>query len=163
MSYILSHIRHLQNIIYKYNLKSKSIRLLPFTSSYLLNMTDLSNDNEQVDNERSREYVSLPEKAHRNHLRLQSFVDRYGTEDPQVSPGGRVKNYVRKKCSSLTFEYCINAFFNKIPLIRCLKEYKIRKNLFGDIIAGITVAIMHIPQGMAYGVLTTLPPIHGKR
>ena len=56
----------------------------------------------------------------------------------------------------------MSVFFNKIPLIRCLKEYKFRKYLFGDIISGITIAIMHIPQGMAYGVLTTLPPVHGK-
>jgi solute carrier family 26 protein len=31
----------------------------------------------------------------------------------------------------------------------------------GDIIAGITVAIMHIPQGMAYGLLAGLDPIVG--
>jgi hypothetical protein len=105
-------------------------------------MTDLLNDNEHVENE----YSCVTENTRRN-VRLQSFIDRYGTDEPQLSSIDHVKKYVRKKYSSLTFEYCINAFLNKIPLIRCLTEYKIRKNLFGDIISGITVAIMHIPQG----------------
>jgi hypothetical protein len=109
-------------------------------------MTYPYSDNEQVDNDRTDEYFSVPEGAHRSH-RLQSFVDRYGINNPQMSRFDRAKGYVRKKSSSLTFEYCINAFLNKIPLIRCLKEYSIRKNLFGDIISGITVAILHIPQG----------------
>lgn len=104
-------------------------------------MTQLYNDNEQND-----EFDSVFEENGRNR-RLHSFVDEYGIDLPQISVFDHAKKYVGKKCSSLTCEYCINSFLNKIPLIRCLKEYNIRKNLFGDIIAGITVAIMHIPQG----------------
>ncbi|UJR30412.1 hypothetical protein I4U23_017947 [Adineta vaga] len=97
----------------------------------------------------------------RRNLRLQSFVDRYGIEEEHLTTFERTKRYARKQCSLFTLECCTNAFLNKVPLIRCLKNYNIRKNLFGDIIAGITVAIMHIPQGMAYGALTTLPPVYG--
>ncbi|CAF1253318.1 unnamed protein product [Adineta steineri] len=123
-------------------------------------MTHLSSINEQIESDPNDEFCSAQEDSYRN-LRLQSFVDRYGIEEEQISSIDRAKQYVRKKCSSLTMECCLNAFLNKIPLIRCLYEYNVRKNLFGDVIAGITVAIMHIPQGMAYGTLTTLPPVHG--
>jgi len=112
----------------------------------MLDMIHLYSDKEQAGNEHNEEYFSIPEETRRNH-RLQSFVDCYGINEPQMSSIDRAKGYVKKKFSSLTFECCSNAFLNKIPLIRYLKEYNIRKNLFGDIISGITVAIMHIPQG----------------
>jgi len=46
------------------------------------------------------------------------------------------------------------------PLLNTLKNYN-TLNLKGDLIAGITVGIMLIPQGMAYAVLAGLPPVYG--
>lgn len=37
-----------------------------------------------------------------------------------------------------------------IPLIGWLSSYDWKNNILGDIIAGITVAVMHIPQGMLH-------------
>jgi hypothetical protein len=68
-------------------------------------------------------------------------------EESYISTADHIKHYLKKQCASLSFLCCLNSFLDKIPLLRCLKEYNLRKNLFGDIIAGITVAIMHIPQG----------------
>ena len=132
--------------LYKYNLTSTTIHSTSFQVQIICGMSHLYSVNEQVDNELNDENCFIPEESRRN-LRLQSFVDRYGNEELEISSTDRTKQYVRKKCSSLNFECCINAFLNKIPIIRCLKEYNIRKNLFEDIISGITVAIMHIPQG----------------
>jgi MFS superfamily sulfate permease-like transporter len=42
-----------------------------------------------------------------------------------------------------------------------IKNYRIKEFLLADILAGLTVGIMHIPQGMAYALLATLPPIYG--
>lgn len=47
-----------------------------------------------------------------------------------------------------------------IPLVETLRSYK-KQDLRGDLSAGITVAIMLIPQGMAYAVLAGLPPVYG--
>jgi len=48
-----------------------------------------------------------------------------------------------------------------IPSIAWLKGYDFRKDLSGDLSAGLTVAVMLIPQGMAYAMLAGLPPIVG--
>jgi len=47
-----------------------------------------------------------------------------------------------------------------IPILEWLPSYK-AKDLKGDVIAGITVGVMLIPQGMAYAMLAGLPPIFG--
>ncbi|MEM8896832.1 MAG: solute carrier family 26 protein [Bacteroidota bacterium] len=46
------------------------------------------------------------------------------------------------------------------PFLSWIPGYD-RKNLSGDISAGITVGVMLIPQGMAYAMLAGLPPIYG--
>jgi hypothetical protein len=50
---------------------------------------------------------------------------------------------------------------NRIPCIKWLRTYRIKEYFIADLLAGITVGIMHIPQGMAYSLLATLPPIYG--
>lgn len=47
-----------------------------------------------------------------------------------------------------------------IPILSWLPSYK-SSFLKGDLTAGITVAVMLIPQGMAYAVLAGLPPVYG--
>ncbi len=47
-----------------------------------------------------------------------------------------------------------------IPLLKDLSTYK-KANFRADLIAGITVAIMLVPQGMAYAFLAGMPPIYG--
>ncbi|CAG9861405.1 unnamed protein product [Phyllotreta striolata] len=48
-----------------------------------------------------------------------------------------------------------------VPVLKWLPEYNWKKNFSGDIISGVTVAVMHIPQGMAYGLLGNVPPVVG--
>jgi len=46
------------------------------------------------------------------------------------------------------------------PFLNWLKKYKL-KYLRADGVAGLTVAILLIPQGMAYALLAGMPPIYG--
>jgi len=46
------------------------------------------------------------------------------------------------------------------PIIYWLPKYD-KAKLRGDIVAGVTVGVVLIPQGMAYGALAGLPPIYG--
>lgn len=47
-----------------------------------------------------------------------------------------------------------------LPIFEWLPSYK-KNELKGDMLAGITVGIMLIPQGMAYAMIAGLPPIYG--
>ena len=47
-----------------------------------------------------------------------------------------------------------------LPILEWLPSYP-KQQLPADILAGITIGVMVIPQGMAYGMLAGLPPIYG--
>ena len=109
-------------------------------------MTDTS-IRDELDQDQAEQQLSEPEEHIVRNRRYQSFIAHYGVDNPHLTKLACIQLYLRKQCASLSFLCLLNGFLDKIPLIRCLKEYNIRKNLFGDIIAGLTVAIMHIPQG----------------
>ncbi|XP_065214400.1 solute carrier family 26 member 6-like isoform X2 [Planococcus citri] len=47
------------------------------------------------------------------------------------------------------------------PILEWLPKYKWHTDLFHDIVSGLTVAIMHIPQGIAYSILAGVQPVVG--
>ncbi|CAG9831710.1 unnamed protein product [Diabrotica balteata] len=73
-------------------------------------------------------------------------------------PYHTIKARCKRACQSLD----PGAFLKEtIPLLSWLPEYSWKKSFSGDIVSGITVAVMHIPQGMAYAMLGNVPPIIG--
>lgn len=62
---------------------------------------------------------------------------------------------VQKSVKKISFSAILHFL---VPVTLWLPNYNCKKNLFGDIASGITVAVMHIPQGMAYGILASVPP-----
>ncbi|XP_053751076.1 solute carrier family 26 member 10 isoform X5 [Panthera pardus] len=49
----------------------------------------------------------------------------------------------------------------RLPPLRWLPHYRWRAWLLGDAVAGVTVGIVHVPQGMAFALLTSVPPVFG--
>ncbi|KAI6228965.1 STAS domain-containing protein [Aphelenchoides fujianensis] len=69
-----------------------------------------------------------------------------------------VRGYV-EPCTSLSkFGQTLLGF---VPIVRWLPAYQWRQDFTADLTGGITLAIVHIPQGIAYSVLAGLPPIVG--
>jgi hypothetical protein len=79
--------------------------------------------------------------------------------------------YLKKKCNDsskiIKKNLCDASFYKNILLTRIpilkwlLYEYKIKYYLVHDLIAGLTIGVMSIPQCMGISLLANLPPVHG--
>ena len=57
---------------------------------------------------------------------------------------------------------CMTSYIkDRVPCIKWLMDYNLKENLLPDTISGITIGIVHIPQGLAYGLLASLPAVTG--
>uniref|UniRef100_A0A914CED0 STAS domain-containing protein n=1 Tax=Acrobeloides nanus TaxID=290746 RepID=A0A914CED0_9BILA len=68
------------------------------------------------------------------------------------------RSYYRPCLSTNAF---INAVISFVPIIQWLPKYNFQSNLLNDIIGGITVGVLHVPQGIAYAILANVPPVIG--
>lgn len=70
--------------------------------------------------------------------------------------GEKIKEYTR--CTVPRMKQMVQRW---VPVLEWLPKYSIRENAIGDLISGCSVAIMHLPQGMAYALLASLRPVYG--
>ncbi|KAG6442122.1 hypothetical protein O3G_MSEX002202 [Manduca sexta] len=76
------------------------------------------------------------------------------TSDLESNPcRKRVKKRIKNACSVKTVK-------KRLPILEWLPKYK-TEYIIQDMIAGITVALTAIPQGIAYALIAGLPPEHG--
>lgn len=61
-------------------------------------------------------------------------------------------------CSKKRLWKIISTYF---PIIRVLRYYNIKDNIVSDILAGVTIGILHIPQALAFGLLTSVKVENG--
>ncbi|VDL81463.1 unnamed protein product [Schistocephalus solidus] len=79
------------------------------------------------------------------------------SEDESERTGSSDKREPSRRRCSLIPSFLLGIF----PFINIMRAYDLRSGLPNDIICGFTVGIMNIPQGMAYAMLATLPPVYG--
>lgn len=51
------------------------------------------------------------------------------------------------KCSKSCIKHVL---LQRLPFIKILSKYSVRKDMMGDLVAGLTIGVMHIPQGQCY-------------
>lgn len=76
--------------------------------------------------------------------------DEYREQFPDVV--GALRRHAT--CSSRTIT-------KRLPILEWLPKYKVREDLLADFVAGLTVGLTAIPQGIAYAVVAGLEPQYG--
>eukprot|EP01012_Entosiphon_sulcatum_P019548 TRINITY_DN2444_c0_g1_i1.p1 TRINITY_DN2444_c0_g1~~TRINITY_DN2444_c0_g1_i1.p1 ORF type:complete len:820 (+),score=110.82 TRINITY_DN2444_c0_g1_i1:35-2494(+) len=73
----------------------------------------------------------------------------------------KIKNEVRKRRQSVKNQSRLDWLLCLLPCIPWIKEYKVKEWLLWDVMAGLSVGFMVIPQGMSYANLAGLPGVYG--
>lgn len=97
----------------------------------------------------------------REELNAKDIEEKFEITSPKSDSVWRgTKNYIVKyyKPSGNCMK---NFLLDRIPFLKWIQTYDIKENLAKDIIGGLTIGVIHIPQGMAYALMAGLPPIFG--
>lgn len=85
-------------------------------------------------------------KVSRKVLNQPHFEDHFESGDRYSKTLKERVQEVKEKCTLSTS--CMKSFLLKIfPFIGIMSNYKPKEDLLGDVVSGLTVGIMHIPQG----------------
>lgn len=67
---------------------------------------------------------------------------------------------IRSKCNC-SRQKVFKIFSSYLPIVRVVRYYNIKEYLVTDLLAGITVGILHIPQALAFGLLASVKVENG--
>ncbi|XP_004697140.1 sulfate transporter [Echinops telfairi] len=84
--------------------------------------------------------------------------------EPQEKPNSDFKQFIikklQKKCQCSPSK-AKNMIFGFLPVLHWLPKYDLKKNILGDIMSGLIVGILLVPQSIAYSLLAGQEPISG--
>ncbi|KFD52605.1 hypothetical protein M513_06452 [Trichuris suis] len=91
---------------------------------------------------------------------LPHFEHEYGYEQNNVTLYDKMKEKARKNC------YCsrkrlLDMLYSFFPILHWLPRYDWKFNFVPDLLAGITVGVVSVPQGMAFARIAGVSPING--
>ncbi|XP_041653610.1 sulfate transporter [Cheilinus undulatus] len=66
-----------------------------------------------------------------------------------------------KKCCSCTPKKVKSKILGFVPILKWLPNYQLREWLLGDLMSGLIVGILLVPQSIAYSLLASQDPIYG--
>ncbi|XP_074833684.1 solute carrier family 26 member 9 [Carettochelys insculpta] len=84
------------------------------------------------------------------------FDEEFEKKKRSYPLGEKVKNLFR--CSPSRFKLIIYSVF---PILAWLPKYKIKDYIVPDVLGGISAGTIQVPQGMAFALLASLPPVNG--
>ncbi|CAH1392669.1 unnamed protein product [Nezara viridula] len=103
-----------------------------------------------------RQYLAMEEVNAQINISRKVLIQREAVEEvDEPKKESLLKRSIKLECNPK--EACTSL----IPAIKWLSEYNWKEWLVKDAISGFTVAVMNIPQGMAYALLANVPPVVG--
>ncbi|XP_072306055.1 solute carrier family 26 member 10 isoform X2 [Eucyclogobius newberryi] len=103
--------------------------------------------------------MSASVAVYRNIYTEDRFKQAYGEED-DTTADARLRERLTGTCRC-SRRACLHLLRDRVPILSWLPRYRLKKWILGDTVAGLTVGILHIPQGMAFALLTSVAPIFG--
>ncbi|GAV09783.1 hypothetical protein RvY_19267-2 [Ramazzottius varieornatus] len=94
-------------------------------------------------------------------------AQEFGEHGLPATPWEKVKRSTRRQIEVIKEWHpewkrlTLGFFLSTFPILGWLRHYDVKQNLLKDVIAGFTVGIMNIPQGMAYALLASMPAVFG--
>ena len=90
-----------------------------------------------------------------------SLTERYSYQRHKPENALRsTKKYVVKKYKPSIV--CVKDLVKRrFPITKWLPKYNIKENILRDLVGGLTIGVVSIPQGMGYSMMAGLPPVNG--
>ncbi|XP_053705876.1 solute carrier family 26 member 10 [Synchiropus splendidus] len=104
--------------------------------------------------------MSASVAVYRNIYTEDRFKQTYGAADDGAGERLRLRDRVAGRCRCSRRAW-LHSLRDRMPILDWMPRYRLRKWILGDTVAGVTVGILHIPQGMAFALLTSVAPIFG--
>ena len=124
---------------------------------------NVTHDDQEEDVEKS-----LVVQVKRPALTQEDFHALYGLRDGKLSGEQVYKNgwssmrrSTRRRLRQIKSISPIKVLFSLVPILNWLPKYNWKRDLASDCAAGFTVAVMQVPQGLAYAILAGVPAIIG--
>ncbi len=114
---------------------------------------------------RSTAYRLQLDKIHKDCSSGQPTVHRVydplSSDIDEMTNDGAPETWLQKHRDNVTNAFkgksCCDWLENLLPMVTLMKTYDFKSNLFTDILAGLTVGVMIVPQSMSYAKLAGLP------
>ncbi|KAH7730560.1 SULP-4 protein [Aphelenchoides avenae] len=106
--------------------------------------------------------VTIHSQCERSHFLNQEEFDNVFQFQPEPKAKHRTRSFVGKCLYNFSgVENFVNFLLSFFPILQWLPSYNWKDFLVGDMMAGLTVGVVHVPQGIAYAILTGIDPVYG--
>lgn len=101
----------------------------------------------------ARRQITLSRRVYNEQEFKKCYVPKQSSKKGRT-PAQKLRKHLCENISNLT---CKGILFSWLPILTWLPKYSIKDNVIADIAGGLTVAVLHIPQGIS---LVWIPAVY---